>query len=293
MKIRKVLPRQVLPTAIERDYTRALLKHTREIRAALMPVVDALPGIMKSANAERRDAGETDVLRAFMAAARARITKLARPVAIERLVKSFAKRTADHNKTQLDRTFRAAFGRDVLIVRAQVSRRRISRDRADIGVDPFDPNLLSIIEGFIAENVALITNIGVQTANDIEGVAMRAITRGTNRRDVAKDLAEKFGFSRNRARLVARDQTGKLYGQINATRQKSIGVKRFIWRTVSDRRVRGTPGGAFPNATPSHYARDGEVFAYSDPRFKSSGDGIPGVPIQCRCYAEPVLDDLF
>ncbi len=94
---------------------------------------------------------------------------------------------------------------------------------------------------------------------------------------------------RKRARLIARDQTSKLTGVLNRTRQNSIGISEYIWRTVKDNRVVGKPGGRYPKpskAHGNHYERDGKVFRWDSP----PPDGHPGWAIQCRCYAEPVVD---
>jgi hypothetical protein len=60
-------------------------------------------------------------------------------------------------------------------------------------------------------------------------------------------------------------------------RQKQLGVTSFVWQTMGDERVRD-----------EHAERDGQEYEYDDPP-----DGeLPGEPIMCRCWAEPVLDDL-
>ncbi len=98
----------------------------------------------------------------------------------------------------------------------------------------------------------------------------------------------------DRAELIAVDQVGKLYGQVNAKRQQDLGVTEFIWRTVGDERVRGNPGGLYPKATPSHWDRDSKTYRYDDPPKGKSGEKeLPGVPIRCRCSAEPKLDHLL
>ena len=95
--------------------------------------------------------------------------------------------------------------------------------------------------------------------------------------------------SRNRARLIARDQTSKLTGILDQTRQQSIGVEEYTWRTVHDNRVVGKPGGKYPIPSKlhgNHYERDGKVFRWDSP----PPDGHPKRAIQCRCFAVPVVD---
>ncbi len=70
----------------------------------------------------------------------------------------------------------------------------------------------------------------------------------------ADELEDGFGIATRHARLIARDQIGKLNGQVTAARHQELGVKSFIWRTAGDDRVR-----------PEHEELEGESFTYDDP----------------------------
>lgn len=94
-----------------------------------------------------------------------------------------------------------------------------------------------------------------------------------------------------RARLIARDQTSKMTGNLNRVRQQAIGVEEYVWHTVHDERVAGNPkAGKAPSPQSrthgNHYDRDGKTFRWDDP----PPDGHPGQPINCRCWASPVID---
>jgi SPP1 gp7 family putative phage head morphogenesis protein len=95
-------------------------------------------------------------------------------------------------------------------------------------------------------------------------------------------LEERMGVAESRANLIARDQVGKLFGQLNEKRQTELGVTGYVWRTVHDNRVREL-----------HEDRDGQHFDWNDPPEETPDDGHPGTPIQCRCYAEPDLTEIF
>jgi SPP1 gp7 family putative phage head morphogenesis protein len=157
------------------------------------------------------------------------------------------------NQQQLSRQIRAALGADVLV--------------GDVGLRP-------IVQGFAAENAALIRDIPDKIIGEVERATTRAISGGKLHRDLAKEIEQRFAFGRDRARLIARDQVGKLYGQINTTRQKNVGVTHFFWRTSNDERVRD-----------EHTAIDGQRFAYADGG--APGEGLPGEAVNCRCYADP------
>lgn len=280
---RKVLPRQVPPIPIEREYARAILHLLEQMRPALAEVLDALPELLESAARERSvhdslhdpcndalshyrdldnvivapiraDAGEGKRLKELMARAAARMGQAISPGLVEQLGEKFARRTATYQRVQLNRQVKAALGADVFI--------------ADRGLE-------AMVEGFAAENAALITSIPRELMDKIAKASTRAIQSATPHPQLAKEIAKDFGMATNRAKLIARDQVGKLYGQVNAQRQKAMGVERFIWNTVHDERVR-----------PEHAALDGKEFSYDKP----PAEGLPGEPILCRCYASPVFD---
>jgi SPP1 gp7 family putative phage head morphogenesis protein len=95
---------------------------------------------------------------------------------------------------------------------------------------------------------------------------------------MAEEIGRRFEVSESRAALIARDQVGKFYGALNAARQQDVGITHFLWRTANDERVR-----------PEHIELNGERFAWSKP----PAEGMPGQPINCRCYADPDVGALL
>ena len=144
-----------------------------------------------------------------------------------------------------------------------------------LGIRPYTPER-TIEKAFINENVALIKSIPKQLLDDVEDVMLDALEKGTRNEIVASKLMERTGVARSRARLIARDQIGKIQGQLNAKRQQKAGVNKFEWSTSNDERVR-----------PEHRRLNGQIFEYPNGHPK---EGIPGQPIQCRCSAIPVLE---
>lgn len=281
------LPKQIFPKGIEREYAKELLALMGRLEEVLKPLREALPSILEAARIARSDefqmrrdqrlvknAARTPEARTAVAYAQARLDagggKRARDLIelarknlansltndkLENLAEKFARRTSTYQRVQLGRQLRAAIGVDPLL---------------------YDQKLTTLVEGFVAENVALIKDLPEQSLKEIEGAVLRGVTSGAMHKDIARDIELRLGVGRNRARRIARDQVGKFYGRVNATRQKSIGIRKFIWRDSGDERVR-----------PLHEDRNGNVYSYDDP---PSGE-LPGEPINCRCYAEPVIDD--
>lgn len=108
-------------------------------------------------------------------------------------------------------------------------------------------------------------------------------------RSLWQELQHIGGVSKQRAILIARDQTSKANIAITQARNEDVGVTEYIWRTAGDSRVVGNPSGLYPSGNKTHgnhFARNGKKFKWSEPPF----DGHPGWAINCRCYAEPVID---
>lgn len=157
-----------------------------------------------------------------------------------------------------------------------------------VGVNPLagDRPLTLLMEDHRARNARLITRMTDQHRKMVAGVMEKAVAEGTRPETLAKALEARLNVSKSRAKLIARDQTNKLHGQMTQERHQNAGVTKYIWRTMQDDLVRG--GGKYPDAEFDHTAREGQVFEWNNP----PPDGHPGEPINDRCYAEPVLDDL-
>jgi len=167
-----------------------------------------------------------------------------------------------------------------------------------IGIDPDsidDIDTVERIDDFVRENVGLISRIPSDLHDDLQELVLEAVRNGRPSDELREDIEERFGVAERHARLIARDQIGKLYADVNHHRQRKLGIRRFVWRTVRDERVRGNPDGKYPNALPSHYDLEGQIFSYDDPPQPEGADEpiLPGEDYQCRCYAEPVLDDIL
>jgi SPP1 gp7 family putative phage head morphogenesis protein len=167
--------------------------------------------------------------------------------------------------------------------------------RSVIGIDLIreEPWLAEHIRMFRTENVNLVTSLRGTQLDDLENILARGFRQGLRAEAMRDQLINRFDVSKSKASLIARDQVGKLNGELTQLRQESIGVTSYIWRASLDERVRGNPAGHYPKARPSHYARDGKRFKWSEPPQEDQYDGHPGIPINCRCRAEPDLSFLI
>jgi len=255
-KRRRKVPKQVPPRLIEGEYAAILLGLVDRTEKALQPLLDAAPRLLaRAADDLKHDQGEARTIAAL--AQRARDKVVLNTQNIESVAALVADKTSRYQSRQLSKQIEAGLGIDIQFL---------------------DRKIGGMIETFTAENVALIKDIPTKMIGDIERTITSGVTTGKLHGDIAEDLENRLGFGRDRARLIARDQVGKFYGNLNRTRQTEIGIKRYFWRTVHDERVRD-----------EHDDRDGEIFEWDDP----PEDGHPGQPIQCRCLPDPVLDDIL
>ncbi len=152
-----------------------------------------------------------------------------------------------------------------------------------IGVAPIfsDAYLQNELELFSATNVSLIESLRDETLKRFESQVLVDFQQGVRAETMAAELLSSVNpvvtNAKARASLIARDQIAKLNGQMTQLRQQDMGVERYRWRTMGDHRVRET-----------HQELNGLIFSWDDP----PEVGHPGEDYQCRCYAEPVLEDV-
>jgi SPP1 gp7 family putative phage head morphogenesis protein len=151
---------------------------------------------------------------------------------------------------------------------------------AVIAVDPIaaEPWLAPVLEAWRASNTALIRGLGPENSAAVDELVRRAWEEGRTTDWLQRELQRRMGITGRRAELIARDQIGKLNGQLTMVRQSTYGITHYRWMTSMDERVREL-----------HAERHEERFAWASP----PSDGHPGMPIQCRCVAEPDIDQVL
>lgn len=132
---------------------------------------------------------------------------------------------------------------------------------------------------WIDENLALIKSIREDALRRIQSELREAVSstleRGVQTKLLANRIRDLSGVTEKRAKMIARDQVGKLNGRLTEYRQRGAGIKEYRWSTSNDSRVRE-----------AHAEREGQIFKWDKPPY----DGHPGQPINCRCVALPVID---
>lgn len=156
-------------------------------------------------------------------------------------------------------------------------------------------------------NYNLIVSNARNYVNQINNLAEQAVVNGWSPKQLQEQIKKASnGLSDKKCRLLARDQIGKLQGQVAEAQMEEIGLEMYIWDTSGDERVRGNPAGKYPTAVPSHYIMDGLLCRWDDATVYSKDNGKtwinrpanavklhPGRDIQCRCVALAYIPELL
>lgn len=244
---------------LELDYTRALLAivddmHTETVKA-LMPLIDT-PSIGD---------GKRQVADSLFSDFKSAFSKTANTVKAK--VSGIASALA---QTVVSKQGQVSDG--------QLSAMILSKTGIDFSGLMSDNVLKEAVDEAVAANIALINSIPQQYLDRVEQAVMASLQAGTLNTSLADDLLKIEGVTKNRAKLIARDQLGKINSRLSQIRQQSLGITHYFWSTSLDERVRS-----------KHAKWEGDRIAWDNP----PPDGHPGQPAQCRCGATPDLDFLM
>lgn len=134
-------------------------------------------------------------------------------------------------------------------------------------------------QGVINENINLIRSIPEQYLTQVETMVMQSVQRGRDLSTLTQDLQSRYGITKRRAALIARDQNNKATSVMTSARQQSLGVTHGIWRH--------SHAGAEPRK--SHVAADGKQFELAKGMYIDGEWLLPGEAINCRCTWSPVI----
>jgi len=279
------LPKQQPPLGIGLDYGKALTAAVVDlqamVRARLAPLLraDGMDGT-GGTGGQRLDAPPAADGEAFTRALSgveaewwdkhgAKLTRLAGTV---------GERVSVHQERELLKQLQSAAAASV-----QTGLRQ--RPSARAGQAPKLPLVRDTLLAFQADNVALIQSIPEQAHQRLQDVLTSGQAKGRTVEQIGLDIEGEFDITKRRALLIARDQTMTLAEQLNRERQKAIGVTEYTWI------ARGGPAGDGRNR-PMHLTLHGTRQKLNVPPVVDSKGtrAHPGVQVNCRCTAEPVLD---
>jgi SPP1 gp7 family putative phage head morphogenesis protein len=141
---------------------------------------------------------------------------------------------------------------------------------------------------WIDQNYELIRSDFRKYISEVNTLTEKAVMSGWSVKTLGEAvLAMDRKLTQGRANFIARDQIGKLNGQITQARMESVGLTMYEWSTSMDERVRS-----------SHRAMDRKLCRWDDGSVYSEDGGKtwkerpsgafighPGQDYQCRCTA--------
>ncbi len=244
---------------LAQSYFSELARIVRQMNAIIEATVTSqLPGLVSTANAEfARDSARNDQiedqLEFLFEEVQAQLGRVFSQAQIEAIVMGHGLEVSRFNRRQVARQFKQSIGVDVF---------------AD------SPALQGRLTQFGKKNARLIRKLSREHLDRVQSLVSEGLASGRTSAQIARDISKAKGIPRRRALLIARDQTAKLNGQIAVDRMRTNGVKKGIWRTVGDERVRD-----------EHAAREGQEFDLA----RGIEGELPGQPVNCRCVTEPVF----
>lgn len=143
------------------------------------------------------------------------------------------------------------------------------------------PVMRDAMNATIVENVSLIKSIPQQYLTDVQGTVMRGFTQGRDLQAISDELQQRYGVTKRRAALIARDQSSKLTATVTQARRVELGLFDAVW-------VHSSAG---KEPRPSH-VKAGKEKQQFDVRKGLLLDGeylLPGQAINCRCSSRTIL----
>jgi len=242
----------LVPIPVERAYQKALLDYVSEWdRLTEEILIKNLPSLVSEADIElMRTDSFGDSANRMILSLTSGISALKFPK--QQVAENVGQNTNEFNEKQWEKIQKSAVG--VSFFQSQ-------------------PWLTPLMDSFVKENVTLITNMESDYIAKVDGIVQRGLRNGSRHETIAKEIQKQIGVSKNRAKLIGRDQVSKLNSQLAQRKQEGIGVKEYIWVTAGDERVR-----------PTHRANNNKKFAWDNP---PAVTGHPGEDVNCRCIAQP------
>ena len=264
--------RPKFPSSAEREYGKRLAayadKYVSLMRAALK---EELPEL-KDVSAEEQPRFDTNIeqkIERIISLVDKRLASYYPDAVLMRWSMAMINKVNGHTKREVNKMFRDQVVDD-------------SEEPNFVGLMK-DKGISDFFMNVAEENVGLIKSIPKLKQPAFKNMLVANLTADMPARQLQAEIVKHFNVTKGRAKMIARDQTGKMNGRLEEYRQKQLGLKEYIWRTSEDERVRE-----------DHKRLDGRKFRWDKPPVVDRRTGRRGNPKQdylCRCWAEPVFDE--
>jgi SPP1 gp7 family putative phage head morphogenesis protein len=273
----KITPRY--PAGVEREYVRVMNAYMKGVLAERLPNVRALLEAEERADAKGYRADKANKARNFVHnvdttfdAILHEIEKREGLAALTKQLEWLSKQTWKRSVAEWKRMVKQTLGIDIL------------EDYYGGG------QFKRLMTDWVAENTALIKTVPQEMIGRMKNVVKGGYLGGVRNETIVEQIQETYNVTKDRAHLIARDQTAKLNSSIAQAQQEDAGVKEYVWDSSHDQRVR-----------PCHQELNGTRHKWTEPPeqwYETKGGGKvytgerahPGQYFQCRCVALPVFD---
>lgn len=267
-KPKKKIPEQRWPRAARMAYFLALKQVLSDLRAAvdrlLIPQLPRLLSLVAAGKPENLRTDAADDLKTELDTISDTVDDVIGEAKAKQIAAGVGQQVAAFNKDELNKQFKASVGIELL---------------------HGEPHLQQQLDLFAQDNARLITSLAADHVNQVSGLVMAAARAGTPAGELQDQISARFDVAESKAELLARDQVGKLNGELTQIRQSSVGVTEYEWSTSRDERVRTR-----------HHELEGTSHSWDDPPVvddKTGRRAHPGQDFQCRCTAIPKVDDIL
>lgn len=173
----------------------------------------------------------------------------------------------------------------------QTALKKSERDmKKSVGIDVFSNNekMRNYLQASALQNAQLITSIPEKYLTEVSTMVIGNMRAGMRPSYIVQGLQEQFGVTERRAKFIARDQTGKIQGDLAEKQQTSAGFEYFRWIDSDDSRVRHWHSEIANKVT----AYGKGIYRWDNLPLSEDGQPIkPGQDYNCRCTAEPVSNE--
>ena len=143
------------------------------------------------------------------------------------------------------------------------------------------PAIQDIITASVNENVSSIKSIASEHLTDVAQIVQRCVQEGRNLGGLQKELVQRYGITKRRAILIARQSNNQASAMIERQRAKEMGIETATWVHSS--------AGKHPRR--EHIDWHGTEYNIQTGKWSSvSGKYVwPGTDYNCRCQKRMML----
>lgn len=170
----------------------------------------------------------------------------------------------------------------------QSALKKSERDlKKSAGIDVFSgsPVMRDYLKASVQQNVKLIQSIPEKYLGQVETLLIANMRSGMRPSFIVTALQEQFGVTQRDAKRIARDQAGKIQGELAEKQQRGAGFEYFGWEDSDDSRVRTRHREIAEKVT----AYGKGIYRWDNLPLSDKGLPIkPGSDYECRCIPRPV-----